>query len=257
MHTFVLQDSANQRKFSIQTTDPANVGEHVLEIEISSKDWAESIEPVIYEVKIVVLPCKVTELVEPEDGPTEMSSLYLVFDLPYSQLIKLPKYEPSPACGLSNDNVDYTLALDNLPDWVIFNAEDRTVELAIDEDVSFNTVKVQIDATYDSHVKTVSFAVSRIGGAGEVEPMAPIDSGAVITPEAEPEPEPEAEQQSASTWDGWKSLLAQYKFLPEGVTLPPPNPDPNYIPTPPIPTIKKVDAKGKTQISFSEDVFMY
>ena len=52
-------------------------------------------------------------------------------------------------------------------------------------------------------------------------------------PEPEPESEPEVVEKQASTWDGWKALLEQYSFLPEGIVLPPPNPDPTYVPTPP------------------------
>ena len=65
----------------------------------------------------------------------------------------------------------------------------------------------------------------------------------------EPKPEPESapdEEEDASVeeivveeetgWDGWKDLLKE-KSLPKGVKLPPPNPDPSYIPTPPKPAL--------------------
>lgn len=53
------------------------------------------------------------------------------------------------------------------------------------------------------------------------------------------------------------SLLDPAKFLPEGVTLPPPNPDPNYVPSPPIPSIGAISPRGSTEIKFSESVFEY
>ena len=84
----------------------------------------------------------------------------------------------------------------------------------------------------------------------------------------EPEPEPEEEKDDAKEsepepqepvqgWDGWKSLLNLSELLPEGVNLPPPNPDPSYVPTPPRPTIAKVSPRGATEINFNEDVFVY
>ena len=46
-------------------------------------------------------------------------------------------------------------------------------------------------------------------------------------------------------------------LLPEGVELPPPNPDPNYVPTPPKAKLASISAKGITRIEFNEDVFEY
>ena len=60
-----------------------------------------------------------------------------------------------------------------------------------------------------------------------------------------------------SSWDGWKALLEIEKLLPEGVQLPPRNPDPLYIPTPPKAEIGRISARGRTVIEFNEDVFEY
>ena len=77
--------------------------------------------------------------------------------------------------------------------------------------------------------------------------------------ETEPEPEPEEEEaKTEKGWDGQKELVKEKKsILPEGVTLPPPNPDPDYVPTPPKPVLGKVSPRGTTSINFSEDVFSY
>lgn len=65
------------------------------------------------------------------------------------------------------------------------------------------------------------------------------------------------QEPAAAGWEGWKSLLDLKSLLPEGVTLPAPNPDPNYVPTPPKPTLKNISPTGSTAIEFNEDVFIY
>ena len=87
-------------------------------------------------------------LEEPADAAV-MSPLYLVFTLPYSEKINLPLYEPSPLCGLSNTDLTYELTSESLPDWIIFDADARSVEVEIEETVTFTgSVNVNIDATY-------------------------------------------------------------------------------------------------------------
>ena len=132
----------------------------------------------------------------------------------------------------------------------------------IDEESSFtaSSVTVNIKATYAEFTKEMSFSVAYAGIDDSDEELAPVDSEEEEQEpesESEAESEPEVIDQAASSWDGWKSLLDSYKFLPEGVVLPKPNPDPSYIPTPPKPSIQKFDARGSTEIIFSEDVFMY
>ena len=59
-------------------------------------------------------------------------------------------------------------------------------------------------------------------------------------------------------WDGWKSLLdLAGDLLPDGVSLPAPNTDPYYVPTPPVAKLTTISARGKTRIEFNEDVFEY
>ena len=163
--------------------------------------------------------------------------------MPYTESINLPLLEPQPACGLSNDDLTYELvSSDSLPNWATFDAQDRVVDLEINDSVTQSgSVRVEIEAKYEDVTRQISFAVSFINGSEpiEQEPVVP-------TVEPEPEPEPEVVEVKASTWDGWKTLLQQYNFMPEGVVLPPPNPDPAYIPTPPKPTFNDVDARGKT-----------
>ena len=60
-----------------------------------------------------------------------------------------------------------------------------------------------------------------------------------------------------SSWDGWKALLKLDEILPKGVSLPPPNPDPRHVPTPPKATLSKVSPRGVTTINFSKEVFVY
>ena len=52
-------------------------------------------------------------------------------------------------------------------------------------------------------------------------------------------------------------MLQLENLLPEGATLPSPNPDPSYVPTPPKAKLAKVSPKGVTRIEFSEAVFEY
>ena len=104
-------------------------------------------------------------LEEPEES-VAMSPLYLVFSLPFSEKVNLPLYEPEPACGLSNQDLTYELIPgdSSLPDWVLFDAEARVVDLEIDESVTFGgpAVKVQIEAKYGEVTKQIAFAVSFI-----------------------------------------------------------------------------------------------
>ena len=45
--------------------------------------------------------------------------------------------------------------------------------------------------------------------------------------------------------------------MPKGITLPEPNTDPNYVPTPPVATLGEISPRGIAEIKFSEDVFIY
>lgn len=106
------------------------------------------------------MPCAVLSLEEAEDH-VAISPLVLVFNLPYSQNIDLPLYEPSPNCGLSNADLSYEVINESLPDWVLFDADGRTVELDIDETVELSSpVKVEIEAKYNGLSKSISFAVT-------------------------------------------------------------------------------------------------
>ena len=60
------------------------------------------------------------------------SALQLVFEVPFTELIKLPLFEPYPACGLTNKDVSYTIQ-DNAPTWTEFSDADRTVALSIED----------------------------------------------------------------------------------------------------------------------------
>ena len=75
--------------------------------------------------------------------------------------------------------------------------------------------------------------------------------------EEEEEETTEEEEVAAVGWDGWQSLLDIQAILPAGIELPPPNPDPEYVPTPPVPSLAKVSSAGSTKIEFSEEVFEY
>lgn len=57
-----------------------------------------------------------------------------------------------------------------------------------------------------------------------------------------------AVNQTATGWEGWKTLLNLEELLPKGVSLPPPNTDPSYIPSPPKPTFTKISPRGETTI---------
>ena len=107
------------------------------------------------------------------------------------------------------------------------------------------TFVVVVEATYELLVQEMSFAVTFM----EVASTVPIAVPVPVEPEPEPEEEVVEEEKveekpAATGWDGWKSLLNLSELLPEGVTLPEPNPDPNYVPTPPKPTLSKVTAGG-------------
>ena len=58
-------------------------------------------------------------------------------------------------------------------------------------------------------------------------------------------------------WDGWKTLLEKQLLEGLNLKLPTPNPDPNYVPTPPIPSLDVMSSEGNTRIKFSKDVFEY
>ena len=92
-------------------------------------EWSYYVPSIVVRIEIEVLSCTILELVDPADQPT-VSPLYFIFELPHSEVIELPKFEPVPHCGLSNSDLDYEiLDSDGMPDWLIFKPEERMVEL--------------------------------------------------------------------------------------------------------------------------------
>ena len=122
-------------------------------------DYADYIVPIFIRVPIIVLPCEVLSLEKPEDAPN-FSPLYLSFALPYTTTIELPLFETSPACDLTNADLDYRV-IGDLPSFIEFDAGSRVVTaLAQDEELLGKTVRVVIQAHYakDDVGRNINFA---------------------------------------------------------------------------------------------------
>ena len=52
-------------------------------------------------------------------------------------------------------------------------------------------------------------------------------------------------------------MIEKYGVLPNGVSLPRPNNDPDYVPTPPKPILARISPRGTSEIKFNEPVFEY
>ena len=112
------------------------------------------------------------------------------------------------------------------------------------------SVPITIEASYGPVAQELSFAVSFIKTEA---PRPPTEEE--LEPEEPEEKEVVKEKVSGAEvtgWDGWKTLLERLNLK-----LPPPNPDPNYVPTPPIPSLDVMSSEGNTRIKFSKDVFEY
>ena len=109
----------NDQEYAIQTSDPDHSGIQLLQIEVTSEDYPDEIEPLIIEVAIDLFDCEPTDLVEPE-GSKPFSALHLIFFLPLNLDISLPLYFPEPSCDLTNDDIEYVL-MNELPNWIIFD----------------------------------------------------------------------------------------------------------------------------------------
>lgn len=126
-----------------------------------------------------------------------------------------------------------------------------------------SSFKLKFTATFESIVKEISFTVTFMKKDDPKPPpndvpVAPIKPEDPAEPsEKEKEKEKEKPKPSTSAWDGWKALIDFSKLIPGGLKLPPKNPDPAYVPTPPKLTLKSLTSKGKAQIKFSEPVFEY
>lgn len=121
LHTMVVQTS--DLEYAIKTSDLALVGTQQLDILVESISYPGFIAPVVISVLIEVEKCEVLEFIKPET--TTFSPLYLVFNLPFTQTIKLPLLEPSPSCGKSNADVEYSLVTEQLPIWMSFSEKQR------------------------------------------------------------------------------------------------------------------------------------
>lgn len=201
------------------------------------------------------MPCEVLELLVPADAKA-FSGLYPIFSLPDAFTISLPVYDPSPACGLSNTDVLYEV-VGELPEWATFKQDEREVDIDVDDAGLVGTAwPMTFTATYRSITQEITFAVSFIDNTKKsVEPVQEQEE-----PEPEPEEEPAEEETASATttgWTGWLSLLDLDTIIPGGIVLPPPNPDPLYVPTPPTATLQTVSEKGSTEILFNEAVFEY
>jgi len=86
----------------------------------------------------------------------------MVYELPFQQTFKLPLYEPEPACGLSNRDVEYAFN-DPVPEWVVLNASKRLVVLE-PQDVSLfgRNFPFRIRASLGKVETQISFAVNFI-----------------------------------------------------------------------------------------------
>ena len=231
-------DQNNDRLFSVISSNPSDLGEATAVVEISSVLWADYIDPIEVEFQVTVLPCEVLELVETDDSP-QFSALFPVFELPYSEVVELTHFEPSPLCGATSSDVKYTIS-EASPEWATFSELERKVEIeAADLSLYGRTETFMFEASYQTVSTEVSFAVAFIAPAKELEVAADESTEEEPTIIEEPVEEEKTEETAApvSGWDGWLALLDMSKYLPAGVTLPPPNPDPNYIPTPPKPTL--------------------
>lgn len=150
---------------------------------------------------------------------------------------------------------------DELPSWATFDKDKRVINVVapVDPKLPGTSVPITIEASYSSLAVEMSFAVSFIG---EKEEPAAIPRPTVVDTEPEPTPEGEpieevVEEVQATGWDGWKSLLLSQIPGFSNFELPPPNPDPLYVPTPPVPKLELMGKLGDTRITFSEDVFEY
>ena len=90
------------------TDDESLVGQRLLDIEVSSLDYPNFIEPLIIRIEITVEDCRVEELKKPE-GEKPFSPLLFVYNLPFQTSVDLPLLEPFPLCGRSNTDLSYSL----------------------------------------------------------------------------------------------------------------------------------------------------
>ena len=132
----VTQDPDNDRLFTITTNgDLTFVGEHSLNLKITSVDYPDEISPAYLTMKILI-PCQINELID--DGSSQFSPFHLV-QLPTIEFtVYLPLYEPDIACdGKSNADIAYSLTaadmVDGLPAWAVFDETAREVKISVIE----------------------------------------------------------------------------------------------------------------------------
>ena len=69
-----------------------------------------------------------------ETDKSEFSPIYQVYELPVSQTIPLPIYEPWPNCDFAQQDVTYTLTDSGaIPNWFVFEESERTITIDADE----------------------------------------------------------------------------------------------------------------------------
>lgn len=155
LHTMVVQTS--DQEYAIKTKDLALVGTQQLDILIESISYPGYIAPIVISVLIEVERCEVLELLKPEK--TTFSPLYLVFNLPFTQTVDLPLFEPSPTCGKSNAEIDYTL-VGELPDWIKFSKKQRQlVATSEDPELIGKTFPVELEAKLEQALASIKFAI--------------------------------------------------------------------------------------------------
>lgn len=113
------------------TDDESLVGQRILDIEVSSLDYGNFIEPIIIRVEITVEDCKIEELKKLE-GEKPFSPLLFVYNLPFETSLELPILEPFPLCGRSNTDLSYSLSKP-APSFVKIDEKSRKLIFEVDD----------------------------------------------------------------------------------------------------------------------------
>lgn len=243
------QSPTNMYAINVQTGDEKLVGDRKFEIFIQSNRYGY-----IYWYmwgKVKVLPCIVKELVDPED--TAVSPFIVSYEIPAKMSVQLPVYLPEPTCAMNNTDVSYTFE-GKVPEWVKMNPRKRTVEIDVDNEDLMNTATpIRINTVLEKVKKQMSFVIL----FSDTPPTFEVQADTAEEEKEEKKEEEPKPTKPAPAWDGWKVLLEPKALLPQGVVLPPPIDEPDYVPTPPVPKMNSVSPRGVTRIEFSEDVFAY
>lgn len=116
-------------------------------------DYPE-VKPITLSLEVQINACKVDAMVNRDN--IVISPFNPTFELPAEFDLKMPFYEPVPACRYTSDSVKYDLTLDSggqVPRWISINSKRHHIEIFAEErdfeEIYGKEVSVKLKASLD------------------------------------------------------------------------------------------------------------